>query len=302
MVSLLSSIFISNMIHKFRLGQVQAIEELVRLGTPVDILTQDWGGETPLYKAASNGKLPAIKSLVKYGAQVNSTNMENLSLLHWLVKRDGILEGVLSTLVQLGADVNVRANTDIGVTPLYMAAQGGKEEYVRELVKMGADVDLFCGQYNPLHIATASGKLGAVKALIAAGAKLDLPTQNNDKITPLCLAICYNQKEIFNNLLKLGANPNIVGKTLSPVLAAVLQDKAELLKVLAKAGANVVESKIPNVKHPPIYYAVAQKNLSCVKELIKLGAKVNDALLRQTDDPDILKVLRKAAPPSASAK
>ncbi|CAN0427460.1 unnamed protein product, partial [Ectocarpus sp. 13 AM-2016] len=101
----------------------------------LDVDVRDHKNETPLFDAVENGQLPATK-----------------------------------TLIALGADVNISDATD-DRTVLHLAVIGGHLPMVRCLINAGAGIDALddCGA-TPLMLAATEGQLSVVKALLSAGA------------------------------------------------------------------------------------------------------------------------------------
>ena len=107
---------------------------------------------------------------------------------------DGDLDK-LRSLIDAGADVNAEDNE--GTTPLMLAAYEGYEEVVKILIEAGADVvnarDSTYGK-TPLMWAAAGGHESAVKILIEAGA--DVKAEDNDGDTPLMVAAERSHEDV----------------------------------------------------------------------------------------------------------
>src|SRR5262245_3362287 len=84
----------------------------------------------PLSHAANSGDKGTLRSLLQQGANVNATEGDGSTALHWASYRDD-LEAV-DLLIRAGAKVNI-AN-DLGVTPLWTACQNGSETMARRLL------------------------------------------------------------------------------------------------------------------------------------------------------------------------
>src|SRR6266516_69686 len=92
----------------------------------------------PVADAAMQGDRDAVKALLKQAADVNGSQGDGMTALHWAaMKNDAELT---QTLLYAGA--NVRARTRIGAyTPLILAARNGSADVIAPLVKAGADVN-----------------------------------------------------------------------------------------------------------------------------------------------------------------
>ncbi|CAN0558642.1 unnamed protein product, partial [Ectocarpus sp. 12 AP-2014] len=90
----------------------------------LDVDVRDHENETPLFDAVENGQLPATKTLIALGADVNiSDTTDGRTVLH-LAVIGGHLP-MVRCLINAGADVHT-GNTNGGRTALHFAAcQGG---------------------------------------------------------------------------------------------------------------------------------------------------------------------------------
>src|ERR1700752_5268404 len=77
-------------------------------------------GDTRLADAAQRGDRPAVRALLKGGANVNSAQGDGMTALHWAPYRND--PEMAESLIQAGA--NVKAGTRLqGLTPLFIAAK-----------------------------------------------------------------------------------------------------------------------------------------------------------------------------------
>ena len=78
-----------------------------------------------LIQAAKNGNLPAVKTLIANGADVNARDKNGVPILHWAV--DNVYTELFKLLLEKGADVNIK-KTDTGITALLIASTVGHWE------------------------------------------------------------------------------------------------------------------------------------------------------------------------------
>jgi ankyrin repeat protein len=73
-----------------------------------------------------------LRTLVKYGANINAPNIRGETALYYAVKGDG---GNIYQLLDNGADPNIAA--DDGLTPIYFAVKYNQEQVVEILINAG---------------------------------------------------------------------------------------------------------------------------------------------------------------------
>jgi ankyrin repeat protein len=116
--------------------------------------------------AVARGDKAALQSLLAQKADVNGTQVDGTTALHWAVYKNDV--ATVDQLIKAGAKVAVsnRQNT----TPLLMAATYGNPEIVSRLLKAGADAKaLGPNNETTLMLAARSGNPATIKLLLAAG-------------------------------------------------------------------------------------------------------------------------------------
>ena len=92
---------------------------------------------TPLHKAAKEGEVKKVQSLVSNGANVNAKDRRGLRPLHHAAG-GGYIE-IVKLLIANGAKVD--AGDEVSFTPLIWAADGGHKEVLELLLANGADIN-----------------------------------------------------------------------------------------------------------------------------------------------------------------
>ena len=165
----------------------------------------------PLYWAAKDGNVPAVRACLESGMDVNKVlTGDKMTALH-IAAMFG-RAAVVKALIEAGADVNKLASPPavnasgkrIGVlhnvTPLYYAAGRGHTHVLMELIKAGADVNQAnSNDATPLFIAACIGHESCVALLIHAGADIRKACKNG--YTPMKVAT-DNKREKVATLLK----------------------------------------------------------------------------------------------------
>ena len=162
-------------------------------------------GAVSVADAAMTGDRTAVVALLKQGADVNATQGDAVTALHWAA-RLGDAE-MARTLLAAGA--NVRATTRFAwYAPLHLAAERGSADVIAALLKAGADPNVRTSTgAMPLMFAAASGNAAAVTALADAGADLNGAEADRGQ-TPLMFAVAANRLDVVRVLLTRGVDAN----------------------------------------------------------------------------------------------
>lgn len=138
-------------------------------------------------------------------------------------------------------------------TPLYLAGEfGNVESLARQLKdpKTQAVIEEFYDGWSPLHASCANGHYPCVKMLLDAGASVSIVTRDNERRTPLHLAVEFNHPRVVALLLERKADPSALdAHAATPLLYAEGVGSPEIFKLLeaALAAQNSAVS-VPNVQ------------------------------------------------------
>ena len=256
---------------------IHANEDMIRLlhssGAGINLPLED--GSTPLILAIQFNKVDLVNLLCTLGADVNkTTGSKNEFSPIWFAVEKGIHE-IIKTLHKFGADINLAK--DDGTTSAHIAAEKNDTDLIRLLADLGANFNTERGHHltplTPTSIAAKYGFYQVVQVLHEVGADVH---QESGEITPLILAIAFNKEEVVTLLCNLGADVNKkVGlkKTLSPLRVAVELGFHEIITILHKFGAStqeVIENELTLVDH-----AFFLNHHDTVHLLSTLGANVS---------------------------
>ena len=208
--------------------------------------------------AVRAGDLEAVRAGLADGADVNATQGDGATALHWAVHRSDL--DATSLLVESGADVD--AANALAATPLWLASVNGSATIVARLLEAGAnpDVSLKLGE-TPLMAAARSGNVDAVELLLEHGADATAAERERGQ-TALMWAVAQRHAAVIRALVAGGADlharskvwhqlENTAGNT-NPIgnfrmahggstalLFAARTGDVETARVLVDAGANV---------------------------------------------------------------
>jgi ankyrin repeat protein len=253
-----------------------------------------WAGESPLVDAAKNADKDALRTLISKKVDVNASEPDGTTALHWAAYRDDMDSADL--LIRAGAKVN--AATDLGVTPLYTAAENGSSAMVAKLLTAGANPNLapVAGE-TPLMVASRAGKPGVVEQLIAKGANVNAHGTRGQ--TALMWAVAQEHPDVVKALLVHGAD--IHAKT----------DVYNEMMAVPPHGYLPNNRLIPHGGDTALMFAARVGDVASAKVLVEAGANVNDAdawgvsataLAAHSDFVDLVEfLLDKGANPNAPA-
>ncbi|XP_065901708.1 uncharacterized protein [Dysidea avara] len=280
--------------HATIMGQVQAIETLIRLGADVNALDKD--GMTALHYAARKRRVQAIETLIRLGADVNALDKWGRTALHVAAFSEGI-QGIhdadfsrgvqaIETLIRSGADVN--ALDEGRRTALHVAAYSGGVQAIETLIRSGVDVNaLDEGRRTALHHAAERGQVQAIETLIRLGA--DVNALDVGRRTALHHAAERGQVQAIETLIRLGADVNALDvKGRTALHEAVNHGKVRAIQTLISLGADV--NALDRDNFTPLLLALQRGNRDAVQFLVK-EAKVDATQLDQSTQSKIKEML-----------
>jgi len=251
-----------------------------------------------LIQAIKGKDAVAVRALLKAHADVNATQGDGSTALHWAVHYDDVTTADL--LLRAGSRANV-AN-DLGVTPLYLACTNRNAAMVEKLLHAEADPNakLLNGETVLMNCAR-TGNAAAVKALIAAGAKVNAKEPEHDQ-TALMWAAAEKHPDAVRVLLDAGADFRARSRTYTQIVTSEVTQRAgrEELNYTALRGGST-----------PLLFSARSGDVESVSALLTAGADVNDTLpdgmaalvlaAQSGNGPAARLLLEKGADPNASA-
>lgn len=252
--------------------------------------TLNAAGDLRLVDAIKKGDKAATASLLQQKADVNSTEADGTTALHWAVRADDL--DLADRLIKAGA--NVKAANRYSITPLYLASQNGSAPMIERLLKAGADPNAVSTEgETALMTAARSGNVPAAKVLLDHGAKIDARDGWQGQ-TALMWAAAQNHPEMVQELIARGADVNAKSTTtiwerqntaeprekwlplggLTPMLFAAREGCAECVGILAAAGADL-NATDPDDALTPLLYALINGHYDAAGALVEKGANVN---------------------------
>jgi uncharacterized protein len=211
-----------------------------------------------LVDAVKSGDREAALALIARGADVNTTEADGTTALHWAVQQDEL--ELVNQLVRAGAGVST-AN-DYGSTPMSEAAIVANPAVIRALLDAGADVESpnADGQ-TALMVVARSGRVEAARLLLDRGADVNAAERWRGQ-TALMWAVAQGHATMVQELIARGADVN----ARSAINNWPRQVTAEPRAVYRPAGG-----------WTPLLYAAREGCGECARLLVDAGADLNMA-------------------------
>jgi ankyrin repeat protein len=288
----------SPLVGAIRSGNAQAVRELVRK-SPADVNAAEPDGTTALHWAVELDDVATVDLLIKAGAKVKTTNRYGATPL-WVACANGSAP-IVDRLLKAGADVNT-VSAD-GETPLMVASATGNLDVMKALLKFNPDVNLKetrKGQ-TALMWAAAEGHADAAELLVEVGARVnerskggstrgrrraqlelyeDAPsggTSADGKRTDPSLL--WGADTPYVNLQRASPASRLMGSAtppppgFTPLLFAARAGHPDVIRILAKAGANVNDTAVNGT--PALVMAVQNAHYDAAVALLETGANPN---------------------------
>merc|ERR1711935_990709 len=133
--------------------------------------TSTWPFSTPLYIAAQDGHVDAVRALLEQNADPNLARTDIGTTPLYIAARNGHVDAVRA-LLEHNADPNLATTDEYGATPLYIAAQNGHVDAVQALLEQNANPNTTTtdGAWTPLKMATGLGHTAVADLLRQHGA------------------------------------------------------------------------------------------------------------------------------------
>ncbi len=171
-------------------GRVEEVRTL--LAAAVDVNARLGAGQTALMLAANEGHLEIVKALLAGGADPNAMGVTSHygGFVAWMAALNHCNKNWLEIFdAMIAAGVELNAKSDVYLSPLGYAILKQKDpDMIEALVKRGANVNIRDSESGetPLIFAAKYSSLDVVKALVGAGA--DVNARNDDGKTVLTIA------------------------------------------------------------------------------------------------------------------
>jgi ankyrin repeat protein len=221
--------------------------------------------EPPLITAIRAGRTDTVRALLQKKVDVNATQGDGATPLHWAVHLDDLVTADL--LLKAGAKVNIADDT--GVTPLYLSCMNRRAAMVERLLAAGADPNaaLLNGE-TALMMCARAGDPASVKALLLGGANVNAKESRHHQ-TALMWAASEKRPEVVKLLIEVGADINA---------RSVIYPRTVTGEETQRAGREELNYTVLRGGSTPLLFAAREGDVESARLLLAAGADVNDKL------------------------
>ena len=235
---------------------------------------------TAIADAVQHKNFSLASQLINEGVDVNATQADGMSALHWASLHDD--SAAVVKLISAGAKVSKA--TRFGITPLTIACQNGSQPIVELLLSQGADPNTKRdGDESALATASRTGNVGAVNALIKSGADID--SKDHRGQTPLMWAAAEGNTDVVNALLEHNVNQaEMLDSGFTALTFAIRQGHINVVKALLTEDVDITATMSTkgaakgkaNSGMSPLMLAIENAHFELALILLQAGADPND--------------------------
>jgi ankyrin repeat protein len=222
------------------------------------------GVDPRLIQAVKNRDADSVRALLKQRIDVNATQGDGATALHWAAHRDDLV--IADLLIRAGARASVA--DDLGTTPLHLACTNRSGAMVERLLSADANGNAALPSGETVLMTCArAGDARAVKALLAHGADVNAQEREHHQ-TALMWAVAQRHPDVVGLLIDSRADVRARSATYAQTVVGEQTQRAgreELNYTVMRGGAT------------PLLFAARVGDVECARLLLTAGADANDS-------------------------
>ncbi|KAL5017224.1 hypothetical protein ScPMuIL_006813 [Solemya velum] len=223
-------------------------------------------GQTPLHLACAWGLELIVQCLMEYNADVNIQDIDGKTSIHVAIENQHPV--IISLLLSHpGLDLTIRDKQ--GLTPFAAAMMTKNNKAAQAILNREptAAEQVDNRGRNFLHLAIQKCDIESVLFLISVHANVNSTVQDNQRLSPLHLAVLAGSEMIVRNLMLAGAIVNVKNARSETALhLSATKDQASICAVLIENGVDYddVDENLNNALHLAVQYG----NLNTARVLL----------------------------------
>ena len=230
----------------------------------------------PLIEAVKNGDAKTAQALVAKKADVNATEIDGTTALHYAA--DASDAALVDLLLKAGA--NAKAANRYGATPLGLAAAKGDAAVIERLLKAGENANAVVSGEPVLMSAARAGNPDAIKVLVAHGADVNVKERILNQ-TPLMWAAAAGNTAAVKVLVEVGADiqarSKAPGTGLNLSTGFMMPRDNDPLGIRSHRDSTAWGIRLDGLQFTPLLFAARGGHIETVEALLDAGADVDEA-------------------------
>jgi len=234
-----------------------------------------------LLEAAVNGDTLSIRWLMRNGADIDVTSVNNITPLMFATANNH--KAAVKVILEYNPKIDFFSG--YSETPLLIAVKNQNLEIAEMLIRDSADVNL-ADRYGatPLHYASIYGYFYMVDMLLYYNAAVY--KRSDDGTTPLMAAVWSGFPEIADLLIQNGSDPEERDNSgFTPFLLAAQNTDTLIMDMLLERNIDLYEQNI--YRYNALDLAIKSNSPAAVEYLLRKGDKWNDPLRNAVNPYDV---------------
>ena len=252
-------------------NKIENVKRALSEGAEINGTSEEYGGFTPLMATAGAWNMDILNFLLDQGADVKVKTPGGDTILSIMVGQgfsfgpriNEQYHNLIRQIISKGVDVD-SYNQNGDNNPLLISMSSADVETVDMLIEAGANLNIIVHKDNPdVPLNRAISQLVRMRPdaeyiidkMIAKGANVN-PKAENLRSSPLSSAVAEGREDIFNKLVKHGADINHPCSTTTPLISAILAKNTPMTAKLVDMEAHI-NPENTNLAYSPLSAAIS---------------------------------------------